>query len=284
MYEYETKIKGAISRYNLPELESEDKQKFDFIYKYDAKNSVFFNEHGAVYGCVLFRRDTSEEEKQKWFKEMYKKELREHPEYELSLVPGEFPFEYEKGYRTYVTLWSNYVVMIKGYKNILKKQAEEEEEVRKREIDRALKGIKTVNKTFDSPSLPGAVNIDSYFMALQKYFPYDNDFLPDPVELEDGVSSDIIKDRTNNIFVSEKGAVLNAYNLSKLSENDKKSVIEVISNSYKNEYPNYEFTLVEGKFPVDCDDYGEFEYSTHILYLTNYKQCLKQEKGQSFKR
>lgn len=101
-------------------------------------------------------------------------------------------------------------------------------------------------------------------------------------------------DMKNGIYVNENGAVSNAYDFSLLDKEKTENAIKQIIAEKKSEYPEYEFVMVEGKFPMDAT--GQFSYysdtrhetvftneseailSTHILYIKNYKKYLDEDK------
>lgn len=123
-----------------------------------------------------------------------------------------------------------------------------------------------------SEQLPGAL------AAYQDFFytrGWDNG---DPYFINMGVGvfvpSNIETDYKHDIFVDEHGAVVDAYDFGILNEEETKSVIETIIAYKKKNFPDYEFVMLPGRFPIDVDD-DRATMSTHILYIKNYKEILE---------
>ena len=85
-------------------------------------------------------------------------------------------------------------------------------------------------------------------------------------------------DHENDIFVNENGAVADAYIIHGENEEIGKKVLEILFEK-KAEYPDYEFKLVCGEFPIDVLGVWKTKtiYSTHVLYISNYKEYLTKE-------
>ena len=95
-------------------------------------------------------------------------------------------------------------------------------------------------------------------------------------------------DKDNNIITNEFGAVADAYDFSKLSESEISEAIQAIILEKKLCYPDYEFTIAPGEFPIDIDGGMESLYhysgdkvilSTHVLYISDYPKHLKKSKS-----
>ena len=102
------------------------------------------------------------------------------------------------------------------------------------------------------------------------------------------VDTEIRVDLENRIFVSNDGVVCDAYDLSKYSDEEIAVLSRVILASEEMKHPGYEYVIKKGIFPINVNGsytkYGEIEHgitpnmSTHILYLTNYKDFLPKTK------
>ena len=76
-------------------------------------------------------------------------------------------------------------------------------------------------------------------------------------------------------YVSENGAVVDAYYLSRLSPEEFEKAKRSIISEQQILYPEYEFELLPGSFPMDFRTDGEPEMSSHVLYLKNYKEIAR---------
>lgn len=85
-------------------------------------------------------------------------------------------------------------------------------------------------------------------------------------------------DMKNDIFISEHGAVANAYDFSALTDEERIETIRKILEEKIRKYPNYDFKIKIGKFPIKLYDRDSLEMSTHILYITNYEELLTKAK------
>lgn len=96
-------------------------------------------------------------------------------------------------------------------------------------------------------------------------------------------------DKENHIITNKFGAVADAYDFSELSEKEISEVKRAIILEKKLCYPDYDFTIEPGEFPIDMDGgreniYGHYSgdeeiLSTHVLYITNYRDFLKKSKS-----
>ena len=128
-----------------------------------------------------------------------------------------------------------------------------------------------------SEQLPGALAADQDFFyergMRDPYFFYSSVFVFVPEKIK--------YDREHNIFADENGAVVDAYDFEGLSEEEKEGVIATIIAYRQKEFPDYEFVMLPGRFPIRVEgakgDYDEDEgvMSTHILYIKNYKEILE---------
>ena len=118
--------------------------------------------------------------------------------------------------------------------------------------------------------LPGALSTESTFSVLNRG---KNDL--DIVNLKDHVSS-------------HDGVVANAFDLKFFDEEETNSIVRQILMDYKLKYPDYEFEIKKGKFPVKMHFGPEYRpgqrladticNSTHVLYIKNYGQFVKKRK------
>lgn len=136
--------------------------------------------------------------------------------------------------------------------------------------------------TSNSRCLDGAMSTELEIMYLtsnKRGF----EGMPDHGYINRFVPSTFINDYKNDIFIGEQGAIANAYNLRYFSDEEKEEVIKSILEQEKQEHPDYDYTITEGKFPINvygdtvystkCD--ATVEMSTHILYITDYEKHLK---------
>ena len=110
----------------------------------------------------------------------------------------------------------------------------------------------------------------------------------DTVEAFLPADSIISIDKKNKLFIGEDGAICDAYDLSGYSRKEIQDIIKTILITKKYQYPLYHFTIKEGAFPINVNGShtkdGEVKIgispnmSTHILYLTNYKEFLPKQK------
>lgn len=281
-YEKRTEIKSRISAVErladlkkLHSFSTEDEKSFRAMYNVDPDNDIFFNDQGAIYSSIWFPEDYTEEQKAEWFKNEYRDERYEHSDYNLTLVPGEFPILYSDSSSEDLRItWSNYIVVIANYKQLLEKQSKEKQSI----FESAIYGITSQNGGKQS-NLPGAIGIDDIFTFLA--WGGNGCDYGDFRSVDYGVSDKFEKDSTNGIFFNGNGAVLNAYDFGKLDDIDKERAINMVVNNYQNLYPNYELSLCPGEFPIsymgDNRSDDRFHLSTHVLYVKNYKQCLPEE-------
>ena len=116
--------------------------------------------------------------------------------------------------------------------------------------------------------LPGAIAADSRTIEFREDYCID-------VDPFFGVDEKIFRhDYVNNMYVGPAGAVMNSY-IIKGSSDEIATTIGGIVTSYEEEYPEYEFVMLPGRFPVDAD-----VFSTHVLYVKNYEEILANIKSQ----
>lgn len=131
--------------------------------------------------------------------------------------------------------------------------------------------------------LDGAIstNPEFEFYRTYSYGKLGCEDIPDYKSLVSMVPSSFEQDYAHDIFVDENGAVANAYIL---SDTWKDREIECILERNRREHPEYDYKMIEGSFPVDfkAGRVYNFEWphdhiimSTHILYITNYKDFIK---------
>lgn len=136
-----------------------------------------------------------------------------------------------------------------------------------------------------SVCLPGALATHQYFSFLnRRNKEYEADYLPIICFIPD----DIIEDSNNDIFIGKNGAIVDAYDFSKLTKDESEQIKKDIIAEQKLLYPDYNFEIIEGKFPIsveggnlDIDEEPIGIMSSHILYITNYKDHLKTPNNKS---
>ena len=135
----------------------------------------------------------------------------------------------------------------------------------------------------ESDSLKGAISAGSEIPFLRNYShsTFGFEAMPDCKSVGVFAEESFKHDYDNDIFVDENGAVANAYIL---SDTWKDREIECILERSRREHPEYDYKMIEGSFPVDfkAGRVYNFEWphdhiimSTHILYITNYKDFIK---------
>lgn len=133
----------------------------------------------------------------------------------------------------------------------------------------------------DNDKLPGAVSTETSFAYV------DNNevgFIP----MRDHVPDTYGEDVENNLFVDLNGAVANAFDLKFLKAEEQPQAIKEILTEYRIKYPEYDFEMKKGSFPVKANlgmkissgsrmkDYPTM--STHVLYIKNYGNFVKTPK------
>ena len=135
-----------------------------------------------------------------------------------------------------------------------------------------------INGRKDSDYLPGALSPNQDFFYLEPS--EDKELIASSRSVACFVPENIKDDYHYEIFVDENGAIADAYNFKKLSSTEIENEIKKIITEKKLLYPEYEFKILEGRFPLNVD-WGEKEMSSHILYITNYKEHLKTPNNKS---
>ncbi len=109
------------------------------------------------------------------------------------------------------------------------------------------------------------------------------DFVPIRNHVPDHYGEDV----ENGLFVDLNGAVANAFDLKFFKEQEQNHVIAEILTEYESKYPEYEFEMKKGQFPVKVDLGKKFDFgrisnyptmSTHVLYIKNYGSFVKTPK------
>lgn len=128
--------------------------------------------------------------------------------------------------------------------------------------------------------LEGAISTEAIFSVLENNGK-DISFAP----IRDHVSKEYAEDVENKIFINLNGAVANAFDLKFFNDEERPKAIEHILTEYKDKYPDYEFEMKKGNFPVKVTsgfqithNYKMNDYptmSTHVLYITNYGRFIK---------
>ena len=143
------------------------------------------------------------------------------------------------------------------------------------------KKILSIQDYQENDNLPGAVSTETEFTYLEKG---EVGFIP----MRDYVPTEFGEDVENGLFVDLNGAVANAFDLKFLKEHEQPNAIKEILLEYKTKYPEYEFEMKKGAFPVKADLGMKFKsgykmqdhptMSTHILYIKNYGCFVKTPK------
>ena len=133
----------------------------------------------------------------------------------------------------------------------------------------------------ENDNLPGAVSTESEFFCADKD---DVTIVPMREHVPDNYGEDV----ENKLFVDLNGAVANAFDLKFLPEKERPDAIREILMEYKLKYPEYDFEMKQGQFPVKVDLGMKFEsgyrmrnhstMSTHVLYIKNYGSFVKSPK------
>ena len=138
--------------------------------------------------------------------------------------------------------------------------------------------------------LDGAISTSVEIPFITTYVDaYGPEGIPDYSYISSFVSDDFEQDSDNMIFVNENGAVANAYRIVGLSEEEMQKAIAYMIKQEQEEHPDYNYKMVEGQFPVNIEGgrtYSNGSYtrekpvmSTHVLYITDYKEHLKSKVG-----
>lgn len=149
----------------------------------------------------------------------------------------------------------------------------------------------------ESDKLPGAL------AAFQDFFYTDTEkdaYGPEGVFNHSSVAafipneSDIRTDYSNNIFIGDAGAVVDAFDLSSFPENVKQRAIKEIINERKLMYPDYDFAMLPGAFPISvegglttcgvCMREPSADMSSHILYIKDYEKHIVSDKNKNYKK
>ena len=108
-------------------------------------------------------------------------------------------------------------------------------------------------------------------------------------EITSFIPENIIVDKDNDILVTDSGAIVEAYDFKGLNDKERESFSNMIINNYRQCYPDYEFALLPGEFPLGINGSitinnklkrnQETIMSSHILYITDYKKHLENGKA-----
>ncbi len=102
------------------------------------------------------------------------------------------------------------------------------------------------------------------------------------------IPNKVVVDNENDILVTENGAIADAYDLNGLDDKELAFFKDVIIKGYKELFPGYEFSIMPGNFPLGVNGSVTINehlkkkkkvvMSSHILYITNYKNHLENNK------
>ena len=142
------------------------------------------------------------------------------------------------------------------------------------------KKIESIKNYEETDSLKGALSSESLFTILSRN---DNSVEYKPIKAY--VSKDYAEDVENKIIIGRVGAVANAFDLKHLNKEEKKETLQKIIISHKLKYPEYDFEIKEGSFPLRYNrgikvssgqTVGDYTtMSTHILFIKNYCKFIK---------
>lgn len=147
-----------------------------------------------------------------------------------------------------------------------------------------LKGALSANQDFFfiNTIVDGCVGVD-----------YVNDGLFLQMSVKRFIPEGINVDLENDIFTSDAGAIVDAYDFNGLRENEKELFGNAIIMQYKCIYPDYDFRIMPGQFPLGVNGSitvnkkvkrkEEAVMSSHILYITNYKEFINDKFVQKVK-
>lgn len=140
----------------------------------------------------------------------------------------------------------------------------------------------------ESDSLKGAISAGSEIPFLRNYShsTFGFEAMPDCKSVGVFAEESFKHDYDNDIFVDENGAVANAYVLPcNMPDEEESEAIKNIVEEENQKHPEYAYEMKKGQFPIDIvggTSYSNGSYtadtpvmSTHILYITNYKEFLK---------
>ena len=133
----------------------------------------------------------------------------------------------------------------------------------------------------ENEKLPGAVSTETEFAYLDNG---EIGFIPMRKHVPENYGEDV----ENNLFVDLNGAVANAFDLKFLKAAEQPRAINEILSEYRNKYPEYEFEMKKGEFPVKVSlgmkldsGFRTSNYSTmstHVLYIKNFGKFVKTPK------
>lgn len=147
-----------------------------------------------------------------------------------------------------------------------------------------------INGKKDSSKLVGALSANQDFFyenTIKDEFGPEGEIFNSPIT--SFIPKDISVDYENDLFIGAAGAVADAYDFNGLSEEEKQKEIQFIIAEKQEMYPGYEFVILPGKFPIGVeggltDNNGLVReasgiMSSHILYITDYKNHLQNIKN-----
>lgn len=144
-------------------------------------------------------------------------------------------------------------------------------------------------KMVSCEKLPGAISDANFF----SFFDIDlyHRVVPDWVEIDTVTKGcNVLYDGLNGMFINQNGAIAAAFDLRKLDFSSQQKEIEKLLLDYRSTYPEYDFSILPGIFPIDVlgtSTEGKFEVETssHILYIKDYeKHIVKNSNNKTYKK
>lgn len=138
-------------------------------------------------------------------------------------------------------------------------------------------------------NLPGGLSTDEYFFYVDTN---DDDAVPNYSSVSNFISKENFKeDPVNKIYIGSEGAVCDAYSFADMNQDEIEQNISQIIMEKKQIYPDYDFKIVPGNFPISVEggyfcngrqiNSPEAKMSTHILYITDYDKHLVETEEKS---
>lgn len=147
-----------------------------------------------------------------------------------------------------------------------------------------------LEEEIESDFLSGALSSDAKFeFALKDKGMFETEYFPKTVYIKDlEYSEEVEVNEELKLFTIGNSAIVDAYDLSDLKDEELENAKKVILLSMKNIYPNYDFLIRKCMFPININGevYVDGEekkkeeviYSTHVLLIDDYIKHIKVEK------
>lgn len=138
-----------------------------------------------------------------------------------------------------------------------------------------------------SSSIEEAISTNNSFSSIDTYdlASYDRDenlrdtdTIRQYKNLKEIIGDNFTIDKENDLFVNEHGAVAGAVTIYDFNRDKKMKEVANKIEELMEENPEYDYELLPGRFPVGADiNAGNWDtfYSTHVLYIKNYKELLE---------